>query len=206
MLATCETGGVVQARDLDAALRFVENSTIARKEELSDWGRRAGGGAGASTDNPETSPDVKDASGRFGVRGASSFDDALFDTDADEGSGTSWTSFQGMANAVCGGDPSLETTFRDAWRPVKFRAGAWERGEIADRIFWVIATLRVDMARGKMSELINTVDESLDDVDRVEFGGSGRVPRRRRRGRGRRRESRKDAAVSRRAAGGERIG
>ena len=176
VLATCETGGVVQARDLDAALRFVENSMIARKEELSDWGRRAGGGAGASTDNPETSPDVKDASGRFGVRGASSFDDALFDTDADEGSGTSWTSFQGMANAVCGGDPSLETTFRDAWRPVKFRAGdvVCERGEIADRIFWVEdATLRVDMARGKMSELINTVDESLDDVDRVGFGGSG---------------------------------
>ena len=176
VLATCETGGVVQARDLDAALRFVENSMIARKEELSDWGRRAGGGAGASTDNPETSPDVKDASGRFGVRGASSFDDALFDTDADEGSGTSWTSFQGMVNAVCGGDPSLETTFRDAWRPVKFRAGdvVCERGEIADRIFWVEdATLRVDMARGKMSELINTVDESLDDVDRVGFGGSG---------------------------------
>ena len=91
-----------------------------------------------------------------------------------------------MVNAVCGGDPSLETTFRDAWRPVKFRAGdvVCERGEIADRIFWVEdATLRVDMARGKMSELINTVDESLDDVDRVEFGGSGddddggRVPR-----------------------------
>ena len=81
-----------------------------------------------------------------------------------------------MVNAVCGGDPSLETTFRDAWRPVKFRAGdvVCERGEIADRIFWVEdATLRVDMARGKMSELINTVDESLDDVDRVGFGGSG---------------------------------
>jgi len=175
VLATCETGGVVQARDLDAALRFVENSMIARKEELSDWGRRSLGSPGASTDDPETNPDEKDASGRFGVR-ASSFDDALFDTDADEGSGTSWTSFQGMVNAVCGGDPSLETTFRDAWRPVKFRAGdvVCERGEIADRIFWVEdATLRVDMARGKMSELVNTVDESLDDIDRVGFGGSG---------------------------------
>jgi len=176
VLATCETGVVVQARDLDAALRFVENSMIARKEELGDWGRRDLPGAstddGASTN---ASGDGKDAPGRFGVR-ASSFDDALFDTDADEGSGTSWTSFQGMVNAVCGGDPSLETTFRDAWRPVKFRAGdvVCERGEIADRIFWVEdATLRVDMARGKMSELINTVDESLDDVDRVGFGGSG---------------------------------
>ena len=80
-----------------------------------------------------------------------------------------------MVNAVCSGDPSLETTFRDAWRPVKFRAGdvVCERGEMADRYFGWRTPLRVDMARGKMSELVNTMDESLDDIDRVGFGVRG---------------------------------
>ena len=74
---------------------------------------------------------------------------------------------------MCDGDASFETVFRNAWRPVTFNAGdvVSERGEIADRIFWVEdATLRLDMSRGKMSE---TVDEDLEtDIDRTGDGSS----------------------------------
>ena len=77
---------------------------------------------------------------------------------------------------MCDGDASFETVFRNAWRPVTFNAGdvVSERGEIADRIFWVEdATLRLDMSRGKMSE---TVDEDVEtDIDRTGDGSSSDV-------------------------------
>ena len=158
VLATCDSGRVVQARDLDAALRFVENSMIARKDELEDWGRKGVDG------------NVNQVDGAFELEVTFDDSESLLDTDE---VGTSWTSFEGMVNAVCDGDDSFETVFRNAWRPVTFNAGdvVSERGEIADRIFWVEdATLRLDMSRGKMSE---TVDEDLEtDIDRTGDGSS----------------------------------
>ena len=158
VLATCDSGRVVQARDLDAALRFVENSMIARKDELEDWGRKGVDG------------NVTQVDGAFELEVTFDDSESLLDTDE---VGTSWTSFEGMVNAVCDGDASFETVFRNAWRPVTFNAGdvVSERGEIADRIFWVEdATLRLDMSRGKMSE---TVDEDLEtDIDRTGDGSS----------------------------------
>ena len=158
VLATCDSGRVVQARDLDAALRFVENSMIARKDELEDWGRKGVDG------------NVTQVDGAFELEVTFDDSESLLDTDE---VGTSWTSFEGMVNAVCDGDDSFETVFRNAWRPVTFNAGdvVSERGEIADRIFWVEdATLRLDMSRGKMSE---TVDEDLEtDIDRTGDGSS----------------------------------
>ncbi len=158
VLATCDSGRVVQARDLDAALRFVENSMIARKDELEDWGRRGVDG------------NVNQVDGAFELEVTFDDSESLLDTDE---VGTSWTSFEGMVNAVCDGDASFETVFRNAWRPVTFNAGdvVSERGEIADRIFWVEdATLRLDMSRGKMSE---TVDEDVEvDIDRTGDGSS----------------------------------
>ena len=158
VLATCDSGRVVQARDLDAALRFVENSMIARKDELEDWGRKGVDG------------NVNQVDGAFELEVTFDDSESLLDTDE---VGTSWTSFEGMVNAVCDGDASFETVFRNAWRPVTFNAGdvVSERGEIADRIFWVEdATLRLDMSRGKMSE---TVDEDLEtDIDRTGDGSS----------------------------------
>ena len=161
VLATCDSGRVVQARDLDAALRFVENSMIARKDELEDWGRKGVDG------------NVSQVDGAFELEVTFDDSESLLDTDE---VGTSWTSFEGMVNAVCDGDASFETVFRNAWRPVTFNAGdvVSERGEIADRIFWVEdATLRLDMSRGKMSE---TVDEDLEtDIDRTGDGSSSDV-------------------------------
>ena len=161
VLATCDSGRVVQARDLDAALRFVENSMIARKDELEDWGRKGVDG------------NVSQVDGAFELEVTFDDSESLLDTD---GVGTSWTSFEGMVNAVCDGDASFETVFRNAWRPVTFNAGdvVSERGEIADRIFWVEdATLRLDMSRGKMSE---TVDEDLEtDIDRTGDGSPSDV-------------------------------
>ena len=161
VLATCDSGRVVQARDLDAALRFVENSMIARKDELEDWGRKGVDG------------NVSQVDGAFELEVTFDDSESLLDTDE---VGTSWTSFEGMVNAVCDGDASFETVFRNAWRPVTFNAGdvVSERGEIADRIFWVEdATLRLDMSRGKMSE---TVDEDLEtDIDRAGDGSSSDV-------------------------------
>ena len=161
VLATCDSGRVVQARDLDAALRFVENSMIARKDELEDWGRKGVDG------------NVNQVDGAFELEVTFDDSESLLDTDE---VGTSWTSFEGMVNAVCDGDASFETVFRNAWRPVTFNAGdvVSERGEIADRIFWVEdATLRLDMSRGKMSE---TVDEDLEtDIDRTGDGSSSDV-------------------------------
>ena len=161
VLATCDSGRVVQARDLDAALRFVENSMIARKDELEDWGRKGVDG------------NVSQIDGAFELEVTFDDSESLLDTDE---VGTSWTSFEGMVNAVCDGDASFETVFRNAWRPVTFNAGdvVSERGEIADRIFWVEdATLRLDMSRGKMSE---TVDEDLEtDIDRTGDGSSSDV-------------------------------
>ena len=161
VLATCDSGRVVQARDLDAALRFVENSMIARKDELEDWGRKGVDG------------NVNQVDGAFELEVTFDDSESLLDTDE---VGTSWTSFEGMVNAVCDGDASFETVFRNAWRPVTFNAGdvVSERGEIADRIFWVEdATLRLDMSRGKMSE---TVDEDLEtDIDRAGDGSSSDV-------------------------------
>jgi len=158
VLATCDSGRVVQARDLDAALRFVENSMIARKDELEDWGRKGVDG------------NVTQVDGAFELEVTFDDSESLLDTDE---VGTSWTSFEGMVNAVCDGDASFETVFRNAWRPVTFNAGdvVSERGEIADRIFWVEdATLRLDMSRGKMSE---TVDEDVEvDIDRTGDGSS----------------------------------
>ena len=158
VLATCDSGRVVQARDLDAALRFVENSMIARKDELEDWGRKGVDG------------NVNQVDGAFELEVTFDDSESLLDTDE---VGTSWTSFEGMVNAVCDGDASFETVFRNAWRPVTFNAGdvVSERGEIADRIFWVEdATLRLDMSRGKMSE---TVDEDVEtDIDRTGDGSS----------------------------------
>ena len=161
VLATCDSGRVVQARDLDAALRFVENSMIARKDELEDWGRKGVDG------------NVNKVDGAFELEVTFDDSESLLDTDE---VGTSWTSFEGMVNAVCDGDASFETVFRNAWRPVTFNAGdvVSERGEIADRIFWVEdATLRLDMSRGKMSE---TVDEDVEtDIDRTGDGSSSDV-------------------------------
>jgi hypothetical protein len=161
VLATCDSGRVVQARDLDAALRFVENSMIARKDELEDWGRKGVDG------------NVNQVDGAFELEVTFDDSESLLDTDE---VGTSWTSFEGMVNAVCDGDASFETVFRNAWRPVTFNAGdvVSERGEIADRIFWVEdATLRLDMSRGKMSE---TVDEDVEtDIDRTGDGSSSDV-------------------------------
>jgi hypothetical protein len=161
VLATCDSGRVVQARDLDAALRFVENSMIARKDELEDWGRKGVDG------------NVSQIDGAFELEVTFDDSESLLDTDE---VGTSWTSFEGMVNAVCDGDASFETVFRNAWRPVTFNAGdvVSERGEIADRIFWVEdATLRLDMSRGKMSE---TVDEDVEtDIDRTGDGSSSDV-------------------------------
>ena len=165
VLATCDSGRVVQARDLDAALRFVENSMIARKDELEDWGRKGVDG------------NVNQVDGAFELEVTFDDSESLLDTDE---VGTSWTSFEGMVNAVCDGDASFEAVFRNAWRPVTFNAGdvVSERGEIADRIFWVEdATLRLDMSRGKMSESIDdTVDGDLEvDIDRTGDGSSSDV-------------------------------
>jgi hypothetical protein len=134
---------------------------IARKDELEDWGRKGVDG------------NVNQVDGAFELEVTFDDSESLLDTDE---VGTSWTSFEGMVNAVCDGDASFETVFRNAWRPVTFNAGdvVSERGEIADRIFWVEdATLRLDMSRGKMSE---TVDEDLEtDIDRAGDGSSSDV-------------------------------
>ena len=129
VLASDVTGRYVKTRDLDAALKFAEASLIAEvRDDARDdhLGEPIGDWTGEPTEEDEEG-------GWGGVDGGD---------------------FERMVRVVCE-TREEETVFRRAWEPVAFREGevVCDRGEVADRIYWIeTAVVKVDLARGKMSE------------------------------------------------------
>ena len=123
ILASDESGRVVQARDLNDALRFTEDSMIwsAWMDLMNGWeGREEEGTAPGVLAGP------REAYGREDEAELSTFDDVVA--------------------TVCS-SPEEEAVFRGAWTPAEYKEGEvlCVRGEAADRIFWVEdAVLRVD--------------------------------------------------------------
>ena len=137
VLASDSTGRYVKTRDLDAALKFAEASLIA---EAADRAAREMGPMSSVGDWTGESTEDEDDDGGWGRVDGGTFD--------------------GMVRVVCE-TREEESVFRRAWAPVAFQEGevVCDRGEVADRIYWIeTAVVKVDLARGKMSELTSEMD------------------------------------------------
>ena len=136
VLASDSTGRYVKTRDLDAALKFAEASLIAA---AADRAAREMGESSVGDWTGESTEDEDDDGGWGRVDGGT---------------------FDGMVRVVCE-TREEESVFRRAWAPVAFQEGevVCDRGEVADRIYWIeTAVVKVDLARGKMSELTSEMD------------------------------------------------
>ena len=157
LVASDAFGIVVQTTDLDAALRFTEQSLLfAQAEEVS--AARGGGGAerdprkaveGLLGKDSSGSIDVSDETTETGTDGFTRGDDETFDE--------TFETFDAVCASVCEtNDVSTRSqkAFRAAWTPVAFDADAvvCERGEVADRIYWIESAVVVVETGGRVTE------------------------------------------------------
>ena len=149
ILASDESGGVVQARDLNASLRFIEDSMIwtAWMDLMDGWGGRE--------EEPSSEGGVL-----TGPRGAYGQEDEA-----------ELSTFDDVVATVCS-SPEEEAVFRRAWTPAEYKEGEvlCVRGEAADRIFWVEdAVLRVDFRSFEgLPEANDVIDASREATIRSE--------------------------------------
>jgi len=174
-------GLVVQVSELDTALKFVEDVMIARARAAAATAAAAAANAGEEQTSSARSVNAVVSGGGGSV--FNSWDDS---DDDDAGVVAEEEDAEDVLNdAIADGwnfdlmvaslklDADDEKVFRAAWRPVAFTEGevVCERGEVADRVYFIEdAVVKVDMVRGKYSELTSTMD--LDD-GATEWGVGG---------------------------------
>ena len=154
LVASDAFGIVVQTTDLDAALRFTEQSLLfAEAEEVS--AKSGGGGA----DDPQ-----KAVVGLTGNDSGRTIDVSSEVTEVTDGSSDetyetfeTFETFDAVCASVCEtNDLSTRSqkAFRAAWTPVAFDADAvvCERGEVADRIYWIESAVVVVETGGRVTE------------------------------------------------------
>ena len=150
LVASDAFGIVVQTTDLDAALRFTEQSLLfaQAEEEVSAAAARGGGG----DDDVNRSMD----SGSIDVLSSS---DETTDGSSGDASETfeTFETFDAVCASVCETNDqsrSSQKAFRAAWTPVAFDADAvvCERGEVADRIYWIESAVVVVETGGRVTE------------------------------------------------------
>ena len=155
LVASDAFGIVVQTTDLDAALRFTEQSLLfAHAEEVS---AAAAAAAARGGDDPHpNSVDLrgKDSRGHIDVLSSDEV------TDGSSGNAETFETFETF-DAVCASvcetndrSTSSQKAFRAAWIPVAFDADAvvCERGEVADRIYWIESAVVVVETGGRVTE------------------------------------------------------
>ena len=180
LMASDAFGIVVQTTDLDAALRFTEQSLlflesdfVARFAKDEDEETRANGSRSIG--------DWTDRDGRDDENDENGFYEDAFGA---------FTTFDAVCESVCE-TRDEERAFREAWTPVVFEADAvvCERGEVADRIYWIESAVVVVETGGRVTEdteggasdesfasqsqrsgdVSNSVDEYDDEVPETSF-------------------------------------
>ena len=157
LVASDAFGIVVQTTDLDAALRFTEQSLLFAEAETQVSAARIGGGA----DDPQKA--VENFSQKGKDSGKDSVDmtsEVTESTDGSSGDAETFETFETF-DAVCASvcetndeSTSQQKAFRAAWTPVAFDADAvvCERGEVADRIYWIESAVVVVETGGRVTE------------------------------------------------------
>lgn len=153
LVASDAFGIVVQTTDLDAALRFTEQSLLfAQAAEVSAAAARGGGGddpgsidSGSIDDSGSSADETTDGSSGFLL---TKYADETFET---------FETFDAVCASVCETNDqsrSSQKAFRAAWTPVAFDADAvvCERGEVADRIYWIESAVVVVETGGRVTE------------------------------------------------------
>jgi hypothetical protein len=143
LMASDAFGIVVQTTDLDAALRFTEQSLlflesdfVARFAKDEDEETRLNGSRSIG--------DWTDRDGRDDENDENGFYEDAFGA---------FTTFDAVCESVCE-TRDEERAFREAWTPVVFEADAvvCERGEVADRIYWIESAVVVVETGGRVTE------------------------------------------------------
>ena len=173
-MASDALGIVVQTTDLDAALRFTEQALLfAEADDVA--ARAASNGAVAETDDGSSG-----SIGDWMARDSGSFDDGDDDESAlaafDSAGGFSddaFETFDAVCAAVCATSDEARA-FRDAWRPVAFEADAvvCERGEVADRLYWIESAVVVVETGGRVVEDVTSSSEDAKSRGDVSADGA----------------------------------
>ena len=145
LVASDALGIVVQTTDLDAALRFTEHSLLFAEEADAAAARGLGSSDAAAR-----------GSGSSGVDGGGAESGASRDAasaSASSGSADAFHNFDAVCASVCATADEARA-FRDAWHPVAFEADAvvCERGEVADRIYWIESAVVVVETGGRVAD------------------------------------------------------
>ena len=145
LVASDALGIVVQTTDLDAALRFTEHSLLFAEEADAAAARGLGSSDAAAR-----------GSGSSGVDGGGAESGASRDAasaSASSGSADAFHTFDAVCASVCATADEARA-FRDAWHPVAFEADAvvCERGEVADRIYWIESAVVVVETGGRVAD------------------------------------------------------
>ena len=161
LVASDALGIVVQTTDLDAALRFTEQSLLFAE---SDFVARFFSG----NEDEET----RRANGSASIGDWTERDDGFFRSDEnasheEEAFEDAFVTFDAVCESVCE-TRDEERAFREAWTPVVFEADAvvCERGEVADRIYWIESAVVVVETGGRVTE--DTEDTGASDADENE--------------------------------------
>jgi len=146
IVASDDAAQVVQAQDLNAALAFVEDRMVqgAWIEMMDQWcGEEGQGGAQGTSGSGAWVGQGPNLPMNAGVYRLETQEEAGFST------------FDEVVAAVCN-TVEEEKVFSAAWKPVAYEQGEvlCERGEPADRIFWVDegAVLRIDFRPGDLPD------------------------------------------------------
>ena len=145
LVASDALGIVVQTTDLDAALRFTEHSLLFAEEADAAAARGLGSSDAAAR-----------GLGSSGVDGGGAESGASRDAasaSASSGSADAFHTFDAVCASVCATADEARA-FRDAWHPVAFEADAvvCERGEVADRIYWIESAVVVVETGGRVAD------------------------------------------------------
>jgi len=147
-------GNVVQTTDLDAALRFTEHALLASEREEENAGTAIGAvpGRTVSSLHPKRSRFSDDLDDLDDLDDDDDDDDHL-DLDDTDSSANRFVDFDSVCASVCETEEEV-SAFRNAWVPVRFEAGAvvCERGEAADRIYWIENAVVVVETGGRVTE------------------------------------------------------
>ena len=161
LVASDALGIVVQTTDLDAALRFTEQSLLFAE---SDFVARF-----FSDDEDE---ETRVFNGSASIGDWTERDDGFFRSDEnasheEEAFEDAFVTFDAVCESVCE-TRDEERAFREAWTPVTFEADAvvCERGEVADRIYWIESAVVVVETGGRVTE--DTEDTGASDADENE--------------------------------------
>ena len=148
-LVACDVNGiVVQTTDLDAALRFTEASLLYLEAE--EVAARA------------------ECEMEGGSIGDWSPGDSFYDEDEENMEASRYFTFNDVCESVCQTKDEY-VAFRAAWEPVVFTENSvvCERGEVADRIYWIENAVVVVETGGRVTEdvFLSDADSSIDDGD-----------------------------------------